>query len=99
MQRMSKAAPLCRKRFTQHCAEYFSTVVDEVKLRSKDVVYEVEEYILHRRSNGGVKPCFDLFEYVMGFELPEDVFEDNKFVTCVDSANDMICVANVRMGT
>lgn len=97
MQRMSKAAPLCRARFTQHCAEYFRTVVNEVMLRSRNDVYEIEEYLLHRRDNGGVKPCFDLFEYAMNFELPEYISNDINFAVCLQNANDLICLANVRM--
>lgn len=95
MQRMAKAPPLCQKRFIQHCKEYFSAVVDEAEFRSRVVFYDLEEFFIRRRDNGGAKPCFDLFEHIMGFEIPECVFQDEDFVTCLECANDLICIANV----
>ena len=97
MSQLATAAPRSRRRFIEHCREYFRTVVQEASLRSRNVVLDIEEYLEYRRSNGGVKPCFDLIEYVHGIELPDKVFHDQAFVTCFDGANDMICLSNVSI--
>ena len=97
MERVSKAGPSFQKRFAQNCVDYFRTVVNEARLRDNDKVFEIDEYLLHRRDNGGVKPCFDLFEYVLGFDLPEHVFDDDDFMECHHSSNDLVCLANVSL--
>ena len=97
MSQLATAAPRSRRRFIEHCKEYFRTVVQEASLRSRNVVLDIEEYLEYRRSNGGVKPCFDLIEYVHGIELPDKVFHDQAFVSCFDGANDMICLSNVTI--
>ena len=97
MGQLATAAPRSRRRFIEHCKEYFRTVVQEASLRSRNVVLDIEEYLEYRRSNGGVKPCFDLIEYVHDIELPDKVFHDQAFVTCFDGANDMICLSNVSI--
>lgn len=95
MQRLANAGPKFHKRFIKHCIDYFDSVLPETDLRLKDRVMTLEEYVPHRRENGGVRPCFDLFEYVFNIELPDEVFEDEAFMRVYYAAVDAIGWSNV----
>ena len=95
MQRLTNASPKFHERFIKHCIDYFDSVLPETDLRMKDNVMTLEEYVPHRRENGGVRPCFDLFEYVFNINLPDEVFEDEAFMRVYFAAVDAIGWSNV----
>ncbi|KAI5122525.1 hypothetical protein M0805_005252 [Coniferiporia weirii] len=94
MKRLSNGSPEFRKRFIKHCTDYIDTVLPEADLRAQDKVLSLEEYVHHRRENGGVRPCFDLFEYAFNVALPDEVFEDPAFMRAYFAAVDMIGWSN-----
>ena len=48
-----------------------------------------------RRENSAIRLCFGLFEYTLGIDLPDEVFEDKTFASLYWGAADMVCWANV----
>lgn len=96
MKRLENSNPKFRERFIKHSIDYFDSVLPEAEHRIKDSVMTLDEYIPHRRENGGVKPCFDLFEYCFDIDLPDEVFEDEAFIRVCDAAIDCVGWSNVR---
>ncbi|THH10878.1 hypothetical protein EW145_g1031 [Phellinidium pouzarii] len=94
MKRLSKSTKEFRRRFITHCTDYIDTVLPEADLRAQGKVLSLEEYVHHRRENGGVRPCFDLFEYAFGITLPDAVFKDPAFMRAYFAAVDMIGWSN-----
>ena len=73
MKRLPKASKNVLERFIATNASYIEATANEARLRAHGEVMSIEEYIPHRRENGGVRPCFDLIELVLGVELPEEL--------------------------
>ena len=48
-----------------------------------------------RRENSAIRLCFGLFEFALGIDLPNEVFEDSAFMDLYWAAADMVCWANV----
>lgn len=92
---MSSAGPKSAKRFLQHCDRYIECVSREAELREHGEVLDLEAFIPLRRENSAVRLCFGLFEYVLGLDLPQEVFDDATFMEAYWAAADMICWANV----
>lgn len=91
----NEAKPNCQRRFVQHCAEYLQAVSYEADLRERGQTLDLEEYTVLRRENSGVRPCFALFEYVLGIDLPDEVFEDPVFASLYFATADMVFWSNV----
>jgi Terpene synthase family 2, C-terminal metal binding len=87
--------PRTFRRFLEHCDAYIESVVREAGLRDHGDVLELEEYIRLRRENSAVRVCFGMISYILGIDLPDDVFEDPTFQKIYYSAVDMVCWANV----
>ncbi|KAE9408444.1 terpenoid synthase [Gymnopus androsaceus JB14] len=66
----------------------------EAELREHGEVLDLEAFIPLRRENSAVRLCFGLFEYVLGLDLPQEVFDDATFMEAYWAAADMICWAN-----
>ena len=95
MQRLETAGPRFRARFIEHCSSFMNSILPETDNRIKDKVMTLEDYIIHRRENGAVRPCFDLLEYVLNIDMPNEVFEDQVFMRIYFAAIDAISCANV----
>jgi hypothetical protein len=87
--------PKTFRRFLEHCDAYIESVVQEAGLRDHGDVLELEEYIRLRRENSAVRVCFGMISYILGIDLPDDVFEDPTFQKIYYCAVDMVCWANV----
>lgn len=48
-----------------------------------------------RRENSAIRLCFGLFEFTLGIDLPDSVFEDETFMKMYWASADMVCWANV----
>ena len=95
MQRLEDTNPKFLARFIKHCASFMDSILPETDNRIKDKVMTLEDYVIHRRENGGVRPCFDLLEYVLNIDMPDEVFEDQVFMRIYWAAIDAISWANV----
>jgi Terpene synthase family 2, C-terminal metal binding len=92
---VTTAKPKTFRRFLEHCDAYIESVVREAGLRDHGDVLELEEYIRLRRENSAVRVCFGMISYILGVDLPDEVFEDPTFQKIYYSAVDMVCWANV----
>lgn len=92
---MKYAAPACFGRFVTHSAAYVEAVAVEAELRERDEVLDVAHFMPLRRENSAIRVCFGLFEFALGIDLPDAVFQDETFMKCYWAAADMVCWANV----
>jgi hypothetical protein len=90
------AGPNTARRFLEHCENYIDCVAREAELRERGEVLDIDSFTTLRRENSAIRLCFGLFEYVLGIELPQEVFEDPTFMDIYWTAADMVCWANVR---
>ena len=67
----------------------------EAEYRERGVVLDMESFKHLRRENSAIRLCFGLFEYSLGIDLPDEVFEDTVFESLYWAAADMVCWANV----
>ncbi|KAI0925898.1 Linoleate 10R-lipoxygenase cop4 [Taiwanofungus camphoratus] len=88
------AGPGCYRRFLKHCEDYVDAVAREAEYRERGYVLDMASFETLRRENSAIRLCFGLFEYVLGVDLPEGVFEDPVFMTLYWAAADMVCWSN-----
>ena len=79
----------------KHCVDYVEAVGVEAQLREERKVLDLGSYESLRRENSAVRLCFALVEYVLGIDLPDDVFDDSEFMRIYWTAVDMVCWSNV----
>ncbi|KIK62503.1 hypothetical protein GYMLUDRAFT_164402 [Collybiopsis luxurians FD-317 M1] len=91
---MQSAGPNSRRRFLNHCINYIECVSTEAELRERGEVLGLDAFTHLRRENSAIRLCFGLFEYVLGIDLPQMVFEDAAFMDAYWAAADMVCWAN-----
>ncbi|KAF9060477.1 isoprenoid synthase domain-containing protein [Rhodocollybia butyracea] len=90
----STAGPNSLRRFLVHCDNYIECVSREAELREAGEILGLEDFIDLRRENSAIRLCFGLFEYVLGIDLPQEVFDDSTFMEAYWAAADMVCWAN-----
>ncbi|KAJ2922852.1 hypothetical protein H1R20_g14238, partial [Candolleomyces eurysporus] len=88
------AGPNNLRRFIELCERYTECVAIEAVLREEGDVLSLEEYMPLRRNNSAVLLCFSLVEYILGIDLPDDVFEDPDFSEAYLAACDFVCWSN-----
>ena len=74
---------------------FFQTVHQQAFYRADGIVPDLETYIEMRRDTSGCKPVFDLVEYSLDLELPDDVIEHPVIVALNQGANDLVTWSNV----
>ena len=72
-------------------------MVRQAELRSLGQTLSLEEFIEFRRDDSGVRLCFDLIEFALSVDLPDEVFEDQAFMRAWNAGVDMVAWANVRI--
>lgn len=92
---MKYAGPKSSQRFLDRCEAYVEAVAREAELREVGEVLDMQAYQTLRRENSAVRLCFGLFEFALGIDLPDSLFEDAAFMTLYWAACDMVCWANV----
>ncbi len=92
---MRLAGPNTARRFLQHCQDYIDCVSREAELREQGEVLDINSFTDLRRENSAIRLCFGLFEYVLGIDLPQEVFDDPTFMEVYWAAADLVCWANV----
>ena len=88
------AGPNTARRFLTHCKDYIECVGTEAELRERGEVLDVDAYTALRRENSAIRLCFGLFEYALGFDLPDEVFENEAFMELYFAGCDLVCWAN-----
>ncbi|KAI0711928.1 terpenoid synthase [Cerioporus squamosus] len=88
------AGPRCYRRFLVHCVDYVNAVAREAELRERGEVLDTTAFQTLRRENSAIRLCFGLFEFVLGVDLPDAVFQDEHFMTLYWAAADMVCWSN-----
>jgi hypothetical protein len=89
------AGPRTLRRFLNRCTSYVDAISKEAQLRERGEVLDLSSFIRLRRENSAVRLCFGLFEYVLGVDLPDEVFDDPCFMSLYWAACDCVCWANV----
>ena len=74
---------------------FFQAVHQQAFYRADGIVPVLETYIDMRRDTSGCKPVFDLVEYSLDLELPDDVIEHPVIVALNQGANDLVTWSNV----
>jgi hypothetical protein len=70
-------------------------VAQEAEYRERGEVLDMESFKHLRRENSAIRLCFGLFEYSLGIDLPDEIFENSIFESLYWAAADMVCWANV----
>ncbi|KAI0671543.1 terpenoid synthase [Trametes maxima] len=88
------AGPNSYRRFLMHCDDYVNAVAREAEYRERGEVLSVAAFQTLRRENSAIRLCFGLFEFCLGIDLPDVVFQDEHFMTLYWAAADMVCWSN-----
>ncbi|VDB89812.1 unnamed protein product [Peniophora sp. CBMAI 1063] len=86
--------PRSFSRLLQHCVDYVACFAREAELRETQTVLDPLSYRDLRRGNSAVRVCFGLYEYALGIDLPDEVFENDTFRSLYWAAVDMTWWAN-----
>ncbi|KAI0065942.1 terpenoid synthase [Artomyces pyxidatus] len=81
-------------RFVERCQDYIECVVQEADLRQRGEILDLDSYLVLRRENSAVRVCFALIPYVLGIDLPEEVYQDVMVQKIYMGCVDMVCWAN-----
>ena len=90
--------PVSQRRFIQETERYLTAVTQEAQLREKRTILDLASYNVLRRQNSGAPYSFELFGYLFGVDLPDEVYNHPVMREMYFAAVDMICWANVRTG-
>jgi hypothetical protein len=83
------------KRFIKLWEQYTVAVGKEAELRERGQVLDLKSFTRLRRDNSAVLPSFALVEYILGFDLEDEVYEDATFMDAYWAACDYVCWSNV----
>lgn len=89
------AGPGVQARFKESLELFFEAVNVQAADRDSDVIPDVEEYINVRRDTSGCKPVFDLIEYALRIDLPDDVVNHPVIKALNQGTNDLVTWSNV----
>ncbi|KAL1697045.1 isoprenoid synthase domain-containing protein [Schizophyllum commune] len=90
----ARFGPRSFRRFLKHCDDYIEAVSVEAQLREEGRVLSHKDFIPLRRENSAIRLCFGLFEYCLGIDLPDYVFEDPAFQEIYWAGADLVCWHN-----
>ncbi|GJE85095.1 terpenoid synthase [Phanerochaete sordida] len=88
------AGPATTHRFLKHSEDYVLGFVQEAELRGQRIVLDLASYEPLRRENSGARYAFGPFGYLLGMDLPDEIFEHPAYMEMYDAAVDMICWSN-----
>ena len=81
----------------KHAEDYIDAFVLEAELRDKGKILDLASYPALRRNNSANHISFDFAAFGLGFDFPDELFEDPTFVKVYFAASDMIWWSNVRV--
>ena len=74
---------------------FFQAMHQQVFYHADGIVLDIETYIEMRRDTSGCKPVFNLVEYSLDLELPDNVIKHPVIVALNQGANDLVTWSNV----
>lgn len=89
------ATPNVQARIVENVEQYLIAVHLQAQYRASGAIPALEDYIEHRRMSSGCKPLFDIIEYSMNMELPEEVLSHPLMHTMKNCVNDFVAFSNV----
>ncbi|KAG5719090.1 Pentalenene synthase [Termitomyces sp. T112] len=81
-----------RRRFIKGFDEYTTKVVEEAQDRVQDLIRNIDDYILFRRSAVGMKATYVFIEFSL--DLPDESFEHPIIQRLTDTSSDLIWLIN-----
>ena len=90
----AKKLPAFRQRLVEHYRSYAYATAHEADLRIRNDILSPEDYRDLRRETSAVRVCFDMFEYAIGQDLPNDLFDDEAFRIVYWAGVDMVAWSN-----
>lgn len=75
--------------------EYLDSVILQASHRDTRYICTAEEYMISRRDNNGIYPCYALLEMSLGVDIPHQIMEHPTIVALARDAADMITLSNV----
>ncbi|EIM91001.1 terpenoid synthase [Stereum hirsutum FP-91666 SS1] len=91
---LRSVGPQSFRRFLRHSEDYIDCVAKEAEYRERGQVLDMDSFKSLRRENSAIRLCFGLFEFTLGIDLPDSVFEDETFMKMYWASADMVCWAN-----
>ncbi|KIJ66684.1 hypothetical protein HYDPIDRAFT_85809 [Hydnomerulius pinastri MD-312] len=91
---LERLGPYASKRFMKHAEDYIDAFVLEAELRDKGKILDLASYPALRRNNSANHISFDFAAFGLGFDFPDELFEDPTFVKVYFAASDMIWWSN-----
>nr|BDI63091.1 sesquiterpene synthase [Auriscalpium vulgare] len=91
---LGSCGPRSFARFLRHSEDYINCVALEAEYRERGEVLDMEAFKHLRRENSAIRLCFGLFEFSLGIDLPDEVFQETTFSSIYWAAADMVCWAN-----
>ncbi|GJE85113.1 terpenoid synthase [Phanerochaete sordida] len=88
------SGPATARRFLEHSENYVLGFAREAELREQGVVLDRATYEPYRRENSGTRYAFGTFGYVLGMDLPDEIFEHPVYMEMHYAAVDMVCWSN-----
>ncbi|KAL0946496.1 hypothetical protein HGRIS_012714 [Hohenbuehelia grisea] len=88
------AGPGVQARFKESLELFFEAVNVQARARDDDVIPDLESYIDVRRDTSGCKPVFDLIEYALDIDLPEEVVTHPTIKALNQGTNDLVTWSN-----
>ena len=82
--------PTSCRRFLQRTERYLTAVTREAELREDNVIPDFASYDALRRQNSGVPYCFELFGYLFGVDLPDEIYHHPVLQEIYFAAVDMV---------
>ncbi|TFK54635.1 terpenoid synthase [Heliocybe sulcata] len=92
---IEEAGPGVQARFKESLELFFEAVHQQAQDRDADIIPDIESYIDVRRDTSGCKPVFDLMEYALGIDLPDEVVENPVIKALNQGTNDLVTWSNV----
>ncbi|GJE85112.1 terpenoid synthase [Phanerochaete sordida] len=88
------AGPATSHRFLEHSKNYVLGFAREAELREQGVVLDFATFGPFRRENSGARYVLGAFGYLLGMDMPDEIFEHPIYMEMHLAAVDMICWSN-----
>lgn len=92
---IADAKPAVQHRFKETLAQFFESVNLQARDRDANTIPDLESFIDIRRDTSGCKSVFDLVEYAMDIELPDEVLDHPVIAALKQGSNDLVTWSNV----